>query len=473
MRKLACTTIACLFAVGVLTVRGQDVVFPGSTIEGDVLRGQGQFLKGAAWYELNKAQADALNAKTMIAWNRELSRVYAEEEATLNEAEARKKAGARARKEEVKRKVAEREDRLRTKPTSDDIIKGDALNALLVDLSDPAIGESSWRGAKVALPNELSIRSLVFQFAPKRGDKTSKTLSAGVIALSRLDVEGRWPVFLRSEKLAPEREAYDKAYGNVRDKSLASSLDLESVLELDNAVEALKAKVASAVPAKRNFQSEASHFVADMKQATRMFDANTIGFAQEMLADTQRHEAHTVGELLAFMRKYRLLFANADKTPTAGQNYGQLFHLMGEQSKKLDLKRESGPKHGVDLAQDEYERTSGTWTVTFWEIDGRPLPKADFEQYRAINDVDKFTVWNGNTVINAGKRKLYPTKTPREYDLDITTGAGKGTPLLGIYELEADTMTVCFDPAGKTRPAEFKSQRGTGHHLIIQTRMKR
>jgi hypothetical protein len=35
----------------------QDVVYPGSTVQGDILRGQGQLLKGMAWYERNAARA--------------------------------------------------------------------------------------------------------------------------------------------------------------------------------------------------------------------------------------------------------------------------------------------------------------------------------------------------------------------------------------------------------------------------------
>jgi hypothetical protein len=45
----------------------------------------------------------------------------------------------------AKRRIAEREQRLRTKPTIDDIQNGDALNALLLDLSDPTISESAWQ----------------------------------------------------------------------------------------------------------------------------------------------------------------------------------------------------------------------------------------------------------------------------------------------------------------------------------------
>jgi hypothetical protein len=47
-----------------LSLRAQDVVLPGSTPQGDILRGQGHFLKGMAWYELNAARARELDIKT-------------------------------------------------------------------------------------------------------------------------------------------------------------------------------------------------------------------------------------------------------------------------------------------------------------------------------------------------------------------------------------------------------------------------
>src|SRR5271157_1414396 len=56
-------------------VRAQDVVLPGSTVQGDILPGQGQFLKGMAWYELNAARARELDVKTareVDQWNREV-----------------------------------------------------------------------------------------------------------------------------------------------------------------------------------------------------------------------------------------------------------------------------------------------------------------------------------------------------------------------------------------------------------------
>jgi hypothetical protein len=70
------TVLLFVAVMSASSIRAQDVVLPGSTREGDILRGQGQFLKGMAWYELNAARARELDVKTareLDQWNREVS----------------------------------------------------------------------------------------------------------------------------------------------------------------------------------------------------------------------------------------------------------------------------------------------------------------------------------------------------------------------------------------------------------------
>jgi hypothetical protein len=337
MGKFTASSAVCLVLIAAFATQAQDYVAPGSTVEGERLRGEGQFLKGAAWYELNAAKARQLDAQTerMIGeWNRQVYETYQRERSA---AISYRKSMTRAQQEAAKKKMEEREERLRTKPTSDDIVKGDALNALLVDLSDPSLSESSWRNARVDLPPDLSIRSLVFRFAPKTGDKNAQEMSRGLIALGRLDLDGRWPVYLQMDKLKPERAAYEASYRKVRDQSMTGGLKLDAILALDQAVEGLKKKISVAVPSERGFRSTAAQYVEELKKSTRMFDASTISFAQEMISDTQRHEARTVGELLGFMRKYRLLFASAEKSVGGGDIYGRLYGLMRNQKGKMGL----------------------------------------------------------------------------------------------------------------------------------------
>jgi hypothetical protein len=315
----------------------QDVVFPGSTVEGDILRGQGQFLKGAAMYELYSARGRAIDAQTAIAvqkWNAEVYDAYMRARAT--QIEYRRNL-TKAQIEKAKRGAAETEERLRTNPTPQDIVRGDALNALLTDLSNPSISDSSWRVAPVPLPDRVSVRSLFFRFAPRIGDKSSNSLQSNLIALGRLDPGKSWPTYLPEETLGKELRAYEAAYRNLLSSCEGGHLTLPVVDALDSALLTLRAKVKAVVPAARHFRATADRYVGDLQAATRIFDATTIDFAQEMIRDTHEYKAQTVAELLAYMRKYRLLFASAGGRPEDAETYRLLYGVLRQQKEKLNL----------------------------------------------------------------------------------------------------------------------------------------
>lgn len=366
-------------------------VGPGSTVPGDILRGDGVFLQGMGWYELNDAKAMSINADTAIRWNQELSRQYAEYANAQSAAFARKKAGQKLKADALKRMQAERQAQLRTSPSTADIESGAALNALLFDLSDPSILPSVWRSAQVPLPDDLSIQSLVFRFTPKPGARGSASLSRGVIALARLDMDGRWPTALGMESLAAERKSYEEAYANLRDLILEEKFDLQAVQRMDRALDALKARVALEVPPERGFRAAAARLVQDMKDATQMFDAETVDYAREMISDTEDHEAHTVGELLAFMRKYRLIFADVERVSGGGEQYGQLYGLLQQQKQALGIK----DKDSIAVPEEDQLPAGSIWggllggdRVTLTIIDCKNGEfQGRFETKRQVRDI--------------------------------------------------------------------------------------
>jgi len=76
-------------------------------------------------------------------------------------------------------------------------------------------------------------------------------------------------------------------------------------------------------------------------------------------------------------------------------------------------------------------------------------------------------------VIQVGTQKLDPSKSPKTIDMTLTEGPNKGAVMLGIYEIDGDTLKACFDPQGKKRPTEFKSAPGSAHFLNIHKRIKK
>ena len=52
-------------------------------------------------------------------------------------------------------------------------------------------------------------------------------------------------------------------------------------------------------------------------------------------------------------------------------------------------------------------------------------------------------------------------------DIFGADGPNKGKTILAIYELNGDTLRVCYDLTGKVRPTEFKTKKGELLFLAI------
>jgi len=125
-----------------------------------------------------------------------------------------------------------------------------------------------------------------------------------------------------------------------------------------------------------------------------------------------------------------------------------------------------------DAAKKDLDKLQGTWTFVSMESNGQAVPQGD--PAPAITfEGNKFTVKAGDAVLQAGTQTLDPGKKPKEVDSTVTEGEGKGTTMLGIYELDGDHLKACFDTQGKKRPTEFKTAADSGHMLVVLKRAKK
>jgi uncharacterized protein (TIGR03067 family) len=126
----------------------------------------------------------------------------------------------------------------------------------------------------------------------------------------------------------------------------------------------------------------------------------------------------------------------------------------------LSLVAGGGLLGGEDAGKNDLKKLQGTWRFISQEIEGKPKPPEEVKKLTITFSGDKWSVRDGDQVVQAGTHKLDPSKKPAQVDAAVDEGEGKGSTMLGIYELKGDTMKVCFDTEGKQRPASFTSKAG-------------
>jgi len=123
--------------------------------------------------------------------------------------------------------------------------------------------------------------------------------------------------------------------------------------------------------------------------------------------------------------------------------------------------------------EKELRKFQGTWTFESSEAGGKELAAGELKGLILVFEGDKHTVKKGNEVIQVGTQKLDPSKSPKAIDVTLTEGVNKGAVMLGIYEINGDTLKVCFDAEGKKRPTQFKSAPASKTFVNVHKRLKK
>jgi len=123
--------------------------------------------------------------------------------------------------------------------------------------------------------------------------------------------------------------------------------------------------------------------------------------------------------------------------------------------------------------EKETRKFQGTWNIESSVTGGTEVPADQLKGFLVIFEGDKHTLKSGDQVFQVGTQKIDPSKSPKTIDVTMTEGPSKGTVMLGIYEIDGDTLKVCFDPTGKKRPTEFKSEAGSQNFVNVHKRVKK
>jgi uncharacterized protein (TIGR03067 family) len=137
-----------------------------------------------------------------------------------------------------------------------------------------------------------------------------------------------------------------------------------------------------------------------------------------------------------------------------------------------------------DAVKKERKTLDGTWVVESIVRDPRERGPGEGKGIRCVIAGEKVVAtFPGEDKPAPGGLliRIDPTKKPKTLDLwadESSFGKSveatlKEPPVLAIYELEGDTLRVCWAPLEKReRPTEFASKPGSGHSLIVLKRAK-
>jgi uncharacterized protein (TIGR03067 family) len=120
----------------------------------------------------------------------------------------------------------------------------------------------------------------------------------------------------------------------------------------------------------------------------------------------------------------------------------------------------------------ELQRLQGSWQAEAWEEAGKPLAGGELKKRTFFFGANIFYIRSGEKLLQGGAAQLAPTKKPRTINFSVKEGEGADGVMLGIYSLDGDTLKLCFDPQGESRPKDFKAGEKSGFTRITLKRPK-
>ncbi|WP_406698149.1 hypothetical protein V5E97_04755 [Singulisphaera sp. Ch08] len=312
------TTVAALALIASFAGQafGQiNFIGPGSTPQGDILRGGGVFLQGAGIYNYYTAMGDSINADTMMRVNEYIYLSIRQDRAEKAARRARRTAERLANFNQIR-------DRIENDPNQNDMVKGDALNALFEKLVGPKISPSSYRLNSFELDSDM-VRRIPFFYAPNQA----------TIAMSRIIPAGKWPIALRGPEFAPQRRNYEHALDAVLELQLDRKTTRDSLIALETAVKDLSERLDQVIsPEKETLYLEAKGFIRRLEASKEMMKRKDI---EMIIGEIDRYSGTTVHDLVIFMQRYNLRFG-VPEIGTERAAYPKLYAAMKQQFDELN-----------------------------------------------------------------------------------------------------------------------------------------
>jgi hypothetical protein len=279
-----------------------------SSYEGDVARGAGYFNIGAGIYNQQTAVANSINADTLIRLNNYWYNSYLESMRMYHETKEYNIQKNKVSYEKIM-------DRLNNHPTAKDVENGDALNAVLTELSDPRVSSSALKASKPVIEAQV-IREIPFK-------NNSEMVT---IVLSDIKKASKWPAVLDNDRFAEEKKVFEEVVDQARQEDEVGEISSTTMNKANALVDHLRAKLEQQPLPEFRDQQAAMRWLKTLAGLVRMLGMPDTKDAFDKLKEVKET---SVGNLLAFMQTFNLRFGPATN-PKERMLYNRLYPVLDE-----------------------------------------------------------------------------------------------------------------------------------------------
>jgi uncharacterized protein (TIGR03067 family) len=126
---------------------------------------------------------------------------------------------------------------------------------------------------------------------------------------------------------------------------------------------------------------------------------------------------------------------------------------------------------GEEKKPNDKEKLQGTWLVVETEFEGKTHRGNGLKLVFQGDKVSIRAKRPGETIEEMkGTFRLVPGKKPKALDLTLNQKGKALGEVLGIYELDGETLRLCLDKVGAKRPTEFKTKAKTQITVLVLQR---
>jgi hypothetical protein len=267
------------------------------------MAGLGAFARGQGVYEVEHAQAQAINLQTMTQWNQQLR--------------IRQKELQEQKQQEEAQRRAERDARVEQR----ELVDGTTLNNLLMQVLDfdPAATRSTRAQAPIGAS---AVRDIPFEW----------NTEAITICLDQLTVRDSLPEALTDPAFRSERDALSKAVDAALKEDARGDVTPATMKRLNSAIAAFRARFVQRVTKDDPDYDDGADYFATMASLTRLLHDPSM---KKVLAELESEHETTVGKLIGFMHAYNLRFGPAT-TARQLQIYQTLVALLKQVTSDLN-----------------------------------------------------------------------------------------------------------------------------------------